>query len=149
MTLGQPDSAAMFDLSRTIIPMTRHDALMTISEMCATFEVTPRALRFYESKELLAPIRQGTRRLYTKADRARLKLIMRGKRFGVSLEDIRQVLDLYDRTDTNQAQLVRSIDLARTRLVEMESQRNDLDEAIAEIKDFLAKTEDSLQSQPV
>ena len=93
--------------------MTKIDTLMTISEMCAAFDVTPRALRFYEAKELLSPIRQGTRRLFTKADRARLKLILRGKRFGVSLEDIRQVLDLYDRTDTNRAQLVRSIGASR------------------------------------
>lgn len=129
--------------------MTKTDTLMTISEMCAAFDVTPRALRFYEAKELLSPIRQGTRRLFTKADRARLKLILRGKRFGVSLEDIRQVLDLYDRTDTNRAQLVRSIDIARNRLAEMKSQRVDLDEAICEITEFLAKSEANLAAQPI
>ena len=129
--------------------MTKTDTLMTISEMCAAFDVTPRALRFYEAKELLSPIRQGTRRLFTKADRARLKLILRGKRFGVSLEDIRQVLDLYDRTDTNRAQLVRSIDIARNRLAEMNSQRVDLDEAICEITEFLAKSEANLAAQPI
>ena len=129
--------------------MTKTDTLMTISEMCAAFDVTPRALRFYEAKELLSPIRQGTRRLFTKADRARLKLILRGKRFGVSLEDIRQVLDLYDRTDTNRAQLVRSIDIARNRLAEMKSQRDDLDEAICEITEFLAKSEANLAAQPI
>ncbi len=129
--------------------MTKTDTLMTISEMCAAFDVTPRALRFYEAKELLSPIRQGTRRLFTKADRARLKLILRGKRFGVSLEDIRQVLDLYDRTDTNRAQLVRSIDIARNRLAEMKSQRDDLDEAICEITEFLARSETNLAAQPI
>lgn len=129
--------------------MTKTDTLMTISEMCAAFDVTPRALRFYEAKELLSPIRQGTRRLFTKADRARLKLILRGKRFGVSLEDIRQVLDLYDRTDTNRAQLVRSIDIARNRLAEMKNQRVDLDEAICEITEFLAKSEANLAAQPI
>lgn len=129
--------------------MTQTDELMTISEMCLAFDVTPRALRFYEAKELLSPVRQGTRRLYNKADRARLKLILRGKRFGVSLEDIRQVLDLYDRTDTNHAQLVRSIDIAKNRLAEMESQRVDLEEAIVEITEFLAKTEATLNNRPV
>ncbi|MGR3466994.1 MAG: MerR family transcriptional regulator, partial [Shimia sp.] len=67
---------------------------MTIREMCDHFDVTPRTLRFYEAKELLFPIRQGTRRLFTKRDRARLKLILRGKRFGFSLEELRQLLDL-------------------------------------------------------
>ena len=72
------------------------DPTMTIRQMCDHFEVTPRALRFYEAKELLRPIRQGTRRLFTPADRARLTLILRGKRFGFSLEEIRQLLDLWD-----------------------------------------------------
>ena len=71
--------------------------VMTIREMCEAFDVTPRTLRFYEAKELLTPIRVGTRRIFTRRDRARLALILRGKRFGFSLEDIRQTLDLYDR----------------------------------------------------
>ena len=70
------------------------DTFMSIRELCDAFDVTPRTLRFYEAKELLAPLRQGTRRLYTRRERARLKLILRGKRFGFSLEDIRQLLDL-------------------------------------------------------
>src|SRR6056297_2417478 len=66
------------------------DRIMTIREMCDAFDVTPRTLRFYEAKELLFPIREGQKRLFTKRDRARLKLILRGKRFGFSLEEIRQ-----------------------------------------------------------
>jgi DNA-binding transcriptional MerR regulator len=76
---------------------TRPSDLMTIRQMCDAYEVTPRTLRFYEAKELLTPVRDGTRRLFTRRDRARLTLILRGKRFGFSLEDIRQTLDLYDR----------------------------------------------------
>mgnify|MGYP003631215596 CR=1 FL=1 len=68
---------------------------MTIRQMCDAFDVTPRTLRFYEAKELIFPIREGQKRLFTKRDRARLKLILRGKRFGFSLEEIRQLLDLY------------------------------------------------------
>ena len=68
--------------------------LMSIRAMCEAFDVTPRTLRFYESKELLSPIREGTKRLFTRRDRARLKLILRGKRFGFSLEEIRQLLEL-------------------------------------------------------
>ena len=68
---------------------------MTIRAMCDTFDVTPRTLRFYEAKELLSPIREGQKRLFTRRDRGRLKLILRGKRFGFTLEDIRQLLSLY------------------------------------------------------
>ena len=78
---------------------------MTIREMCTAFDVTPRTLRFYEAKELLFPERQGQKRLFTKRDRARLKLILRGKRFGFSLEEIRQLLDLYHMGDQQQTQL--------------------------------------------
>lgn len=117
---------------------------MTIREMCEAFDVTPRTLRFYESKELLFPIREGTKRLFTKRDRARLKLILRGKRFGFSLEDIRQLLDMYDRDGSQEPQLRKTCDLARARLAEMERQRSDLDEAIAELKEQLAWGEDML-----
>lgn len=108
--------------------------LMTISDMCAAFNVTPRTLRFYEAKELLSPVRDGTRRLFTKRDRARLTLILRGKRFGFSLEDIRQLLDLYDRDSSQETQLARTYDVARARLAQMEAQRTELDEAIGELK---------------
>ena len=108
--------------------------MMTISDMCASFDVTPRTLRFYEAKELLSPIRIGTKRLFTKRDRARLTLILRGKRFGFSLEDIRQLLDLYDRDGSQETQLTRTYDIARARLAQMEQQRAELDEAISELK---------------
>ena len=108
--------------------------VMTIREMCESFDVTPRTLRFYEAKELLTPIRIGTRRLFTRRDRARLALILRGKRFGFSLEDIRQTLDLYDREGGVSAQRQKAFELAVKRLAEMEAQRAELDEAIAELK---------------
>jgi len=108
--------------------------VMTISDMCSAFDVTPRTLRFYEAKELLSPVRVGTRRLFTRRDRARLTLILRGKRFGFSLEDIRQLLDLYDRDGSQEIQLARTYDVARARLAQMEQQRTELDEAIAELK---------------
>lgn len=107
---------------------------MTIREMCDTFDVTPRTLRFYEAKELLFPIREGQKRLFTRRDRARLKLILRGKRFGFSLEDIRQLLDLYEIEDGPRTQIARTLDLARRRLAEMEAQQAELAQAIAELK---------------
>ena len=110
------------------------DDLMTIRQMCDAFEVTPRTLRFYESRELLFPQRRGTQRLFTRGDRARLKLILRGKRFGFSLEDIRQTLAMYDRNGSNAGQLIRIYDLAHERLRLMAAQRAELDVAIAELK---------------
>lgn len=107
---------------------------LCIREMCDAFDVTPRTLRFYEQKELLFPIRKGTHRLFTKRDRARLVLILRGKRFGFSLEDIRQLLDMYDRDGSSEGQLVRTFGLAQDRLRQMETQRAELDVAIAELK---------------
>ena len=114
--------------------MTKTDRTMTIREMCDAFDVTPRTLRFYEAKELLFPIREGQKRLFTKSDRARLKLILRGKRFGFSLEEIRQLLDLYSMDDSQETQLRETYTLAERHLAEMEAQRDELNEAIAELK---------------
>ena len=110
------------------------DQTMTIREMCDAFDVTPRTLRFYEAKELLFPLRKGTARLFTRRDRARLKLILRGKQFGFSLEEIRQLLDLYDMGDSQQTQFAKTYELAQTHLTRMLAQRAELDEAIAELQ---------------
>ena len=111
--------------------------MMTIREMCDAFDVTPRTLRFYESKELLFPIRDGQKRLFTKRDRARLKLILRGKRFGFALEEIRQLLDLYDMGDQQQTQLTRTYEVAKKHLNDLQSQRAELDEAIDDLTEQL------------
>ena len=107
---------------------------LTISQMCEQFSVTPRALRFYEDKELLAPARKGTQRLYSARDRARLTLILRGKRFGFSLEDIRQLLTMYDHSGSNEAQLARTLEVAGDRLAQMTAQRDELSLAIADLQ---------------
>lgn len=111
------------------------DNVMTIREMCDLFQVTPRTLRFYESKELLFPRRLGQKRLFTRRDCARLTLILRGKRFGFALEEIRQLLDLYDRGDQQQTQITTAYGIAETRLAEMERQHAELTAAIAELRD--------------
>ena len=108
--------------------------LLTIGEMCDAFAVTPRTLRFYEAKELISPIREGQKRLFTRRCRARLKLILQGKRFGFSLEDIRQLLDLYDIDDQQTTQIARTYELALARLQAMEAQRAELDQAIADLR---------------
>ncbi|PTX57115.1 DNA-binding transcriptional MerR regulator [Litoreibacter ponti] len=106
---------------------------MTIREMCDAYAVTPRTLRFYEAKELLFPIREGQRRLFTKSDRARLKLILRGKRFGFSLEEIRQLLDLYHIGDQQATQLAKTYEIAKQRLADMVKQRDELNDAINDL----------------
>ena len=110
------------------------DTLMTIREMCEAYDVTARTLRFYESKELLFPIREGQKRLFTRRDRARLKLILRGKRFGFSLEEIRQLLDLYYVGDQQLTQLQRTYEIAQARLSSMIAQRDELTEAIDDLQ---------------
>ena len=120
--------------------------LMTIRQMCDAFDVTPRTLRFYESKELLFPVREGQKRLFTKRDRARLKLILRGKRFGFSLEEIRQLLDLYHMDDQQLTQLTRTYDIACNRLADMENRRDELTEAIEDLKEQLKWGEQMIAS---
>ncbi|MBK5932691.1 MerR family transcriptional regulator [Rhodovulum imhoffii] len=124
------------------------DTFMTIRQMCEAYDVTPRTLRFYESKELLFPRREGQKRLYARRDRGRLVLILRGKRFGFSLEQIRQLLELYNPEERNITQLRQTYTVAQERLADMERQRTDLDEAITELKAQLACAEKQLRRLP-
>jgi DNA-binding transcriptional MerR regulator len=133
----------MFDMDDPIMT----DDVMTIRQMCDAYEVTPRTLRFYEQKELLFPIREGQKRLFTRRDRARLKLILRGKRFGFSLEEIRQLLDLYYVGDQQETQLSRTLDIARDRLTDMERQRAELDAAIEDLRSQMSLVEDMLETR--
>ena len=112
------------------------EELMSIRQMCDAFDVTPRTLRFYEARELIFPLRRGQLRLYSRADRARLKLILRGKRFGFSLEQIRQLLELYDPAErtTTQTEAILAIATARERLDDMERQHAELGIAITELR---------------
>lgn len=118
---------------------------MTIGAMCKAYDVTPRTLRFYEAKELLSPIREGQKRLFTRSDQARLKLILRGKRFGFSLEEIRQLLNMYDREDRGLTQLAEVLERAQERLAAMISQRDELNEAIEDLKKQITWGEDELK----
>jgi DNA-binding transcriptional MerR regulator len=125
------------------------DDLLTIGEMCAKFGVTARTLRFYEARELLFPRRQGQKRLFTRRCRARLQLILQGKRFGFSLEDIRQLLDLYDIGDQQATQIARTCALARERLAAMQAQRAELDLAIGELGKQISSAERLLAERGV
>lgn len=122
------------------------DELMTIRQMCDAFGVTPRTLRFYEARELIFPERRGQHRLYDRRDRARLTLILRGKRFGFSLEEIRQLLELYEPGGGNRAQIAATIAVARQRLDDMERQYAELSEAIADLRKQLSDAEARLSA---
>ncbi|MBU2868334.1 MerR family transcriptional regulator [Pacificibacter marinus] len=120
--------------------------VMTIRQMCDAYDVTPRTLRFYEAKELLFPIREGQRRLFTSRDRARLKLILRGKRFGFALEQIRQLLELYSEEDAGQRQLIGTLSAYKTRKTELEHQVEDLQQVLAELDEQMAWMQNTLDN---
>ena len=133
-------------IAHAMTPESRNAPLLTIRQMCDLFGVTPRTLRFYESKELLAPLREGQKRLFTRRDRARMTLILRGKRFGFSLEEIRQLLDLYDHGDGQRLQISRTLSIARERLADLERRRDELTAAIHDLRDQIAEGERILDS---
>ena len=119
------------------------DKTLNFKEMCARFDVTPRTLRYYEYIELLQPTKDGRSRFYGPREIARMKLILRGRRFGFSLEEIRQWLDLYDQKGTREQYQV-WIELADRQLAELTRQRTELDEAIAELRRLRDETAESL-----
>ena len=116
---------------------------LTFKEMCATFDVTPRTLRYYEYIELLQPDREGRARYYQPRDIARMKLIMRGRKWGFALEDIRQWLMIYE-NDGSEAQMQTWIEMADGQLKELAEQRAQLDEAIDELQSLRDSTAASL-----
>ena len=116
---------------------------LSFKEMCAKFDVTPRTLRYYEYIELLAPDREGRARFYGPTEVARMTLILRGRRFGFSLEDIRQWLLIYEKDGTS-AQMRAWVELADKQLKELAEQRRQLDETMAELQRLRDETAGSL-----
>lgn len=119
------------------------DTRLSFKEMCARFDVTPRTLRYYEYIELLSPERDGRARWYGPREIARMTLILRGRRWGFALEDIRQWLLIYEK-EGSEVQMRAWIELADRQLGELAEQRNQLDEAIDELKALRDETEASL-----
>jgi DNA-binding transcriptional MerR regulator len=113
--------------------MPMSDTRLSFKEMCAHFDVTPRTLRYYEYIELLAPEKDGRARWYTPRELARMKLILRGRRFGFSLEEIRQWLLMYQQRGTK-PQLQNFVELADRQLAVLEDQRSQLDATIGELR---------------
>lgn len=121
----------------------------TITDLAHDFGITPRTLRFYEDKGLIRPRRKGNQRIYGRRERARLQLILRGKRLGFSLANIKEMLDLYEVGDGQVTQMRTMLARSRRRVAELKAQRRDVDAAIRELTDacrqietFLAEKED-------
>lgn len=115
---------------------TRHGgpATFTIGELAREFGVTLRTLRFYEDKGLINPRREGTTRVYSRRDRARLRLVLMGKRVGFSLSEIREMLDLYDLRDGQVPQMRTAVDRFNQQIAVLERQKRDIEQALDDLK---------------
>lgn len=120
------------------------DTFFTVTELARDLSVTPRTIRFYEDKGLISPRRAGTMRVYTKRDRGRMALILRGKRLGFSLREIKEYLDLYDIDPSQSEQMRVLLKRVRDRLDMLEDQRLALEETIVELKEIEEQTLASL-----
>ncbi len=125
------------------------DSYVRIGEMAKSFGVTLRALRFYEDKGLISPRREGATRLYSRRDRARLKLILLGRKVGFSLRDVKQMIDLYDPKGTNARQLKMTLDKSEKQLARLHKQRDAIDEAIGDLAEAVAQVRRVLAERQV
>jgi DNA-binding transcriptional MerR regulator len=123
------------------INLRRPSINLTIGQLCREFQVTPRALRYYEEQGLLSPERRNQQRFYTHRDRGRLQLILRGRRVGLSLAQIRQILDLHDPEDGDAAQNALALRAFKQRIEALERQRDEVDSAITTLREACERLE--------
>ncbi len=121
------------------------DATYTITELAREFGLTTRAIRFYEDHGLIAPVRVGRSRVYGNRDKVRLKLTLRGKRLGLSLSEIRELIDMYDAAKDERAQVERLHDVLQKRRGVLEQQREDIEVMLGEIAAFERQCNDFLE----
>lgn len=131
------------DLAETV----GSDRRYTIGELARELDVTTRAIRFYEQKKLLLPARKGAARTYTRIDRARLKLILRGKNLGFTLEEIAQYLAMYDGDPAQVAQTQHLMTVVDAAIVELQQKRLDIERTLAELKDIRRQCQEHLKAQ--
>jgi DNA-binding transcriptional MerR regulator len=122
------------------------DDQYSIRDLAREFDITSRTLRFYEEKGLLSPAREGQNRIYSRADRTRLRLILRGKRLGLTLEESADLIGMYDPGSDNQQQLLAVIDKIRESRRRLEQQKQDLEQMLSDLADWEARTEQEVQA---
>lgn len=140
--MRQPAQPVTQDM--TTMPKDETDRLYTIGELATELNVTTRAIRFYEAKGLIAPARRGVARSYTRRDRARLKLILRGKNLGFSLDEIAQYLKMYDADPTQNAQTQLLLARVETAIADLQEKRADIERTLKELKDIRAQAQQHL-----
>ena len=123
--------------------------MLTVTELARELGITPRAMRFYETKGLVNPRRAGTTRIYTHRERGRLQLILRGKRLGFSLTDISEYLDLYDADPAQRDQILMLLEKVNTRITALEVQKTDLDATLEELASVRKQALIALDEEPV
>jgi DNA-binding transcriptional MerR regulator len=116
----------------------------SVTQLGLDLGVSARTIRFYEDKGLVSPRRAGNNRVYTTRDRARMILILRGKKLGFTLREVKEYLDLYDADPTHAKQLLLLLKAVRSRIVQLEDQRVALDEALGELREVEAQTRHAL-----
>ena len=130
-----------------MLPSEKERAEFSIGELATEFDVTPRAIRFYEDHGLLSPRRDGQRRIYSPRDRTRLKLTLRGKRLGLSLSEIRELIDMYEPGRDERPQLERFISVLAAHRANLEQQRADLEAQLAELQTFEKRVRKQLRQR--
>ena len=128
-------------------PIEKERAEFSIGELATEFDVTPRAIRFYEDHRLLAPKRAGQRRIYSARDRTRLKLTLRGKRLGLTLSEIRELIDMYEPGRDERPQLQRFLSVLESHQASLLQQRADIEAQLSEILVFEKKLKKRLQAR--
>lgn len=116
--------------------MSQTAATFTISDLAREFGITPRTIRFWEDQGILAPQREGSKRVFTRRDRARLKMALRGKRLGLSLAEIKDLIDMYASTADETPQLLECLRIMEKRRAALQQQREDIEAMLAEIGQF-------------
>jgi DNA-binding transcriptional MerR regulator len=118
------------------IRLTQSSSTFAISDLAREFGITPRTIRFWEDQGILSPEREGSKRVFTRRDRARLKMALRGKRLGLSLAEIKDLIGMYNSTDDETPQLLECLRVMSSRRAALEQQREDIEAMLAEISQF-------------